>query len=126
MGLLNGLLANASAIDATSAEQQLGRILLPGEDVHRAFAVLRDLFVFTSKRLILVDKQGLTGSKVAFVSVPYKSIRFFSVETAGTFDLDSEMRIYVAGLPTPIQKQFPRGGTIYDVQMALAHYVTSS
>jgi hypothetical protein len=124
MGLLSALLGNASAIDATSAEQQLARILLPGEDVHRAYVVIRDLFVFTSKRLILVDKQGMTGSKVSFVSIPYRSIRFFSVETAGTFDLDAEMRIYVAGLPAPIQRQFPRGGTIYDVQIALAHYVT--
>ena len=124
MGFLSGLLGNASTIETATAEQELARILLPGEDVHRAYRVLRDLFIFTSKRLILVDKQGMTGSKVAFVSIPYKSIRFFSVETAGTFDLDAEMRIYVAGLPAPIQRQFPRGGTIFDVQVALAHYVT--
>lgn len=124
MGLLSGLLGNASAVDTAAVEQELSRILLPAEEVHRAYRVLRDLFIFTSRRLILVDKQGLTGSKVSFISIPYKSIRFFSVETAGTFDLDAEMRIYVAGLPAPIQRQFPRGGTIFDVQMALAHYVT--
>lgn len=124
MGLLSGLLGNASAVDAGTAEHELARILLPGEEVHRAYRVLRDLFIFTSKRLILVDKQGMTGSKMAFLSIPYKSIRFFSVETAGTFDLDAEMRIYIAGLSVPIQRQFPRGGTIYEVQTALAHYVT--
>lgn len=124
MGLLSGLLGNASAVDVGAAEQELARILLPGEDVHRAYRVLRDLFIFTNRRLIFVDKQGMTGSKVAFVSIPYKSIRFFSVETAGTFDLDAEMRIYIAGLSAPIQRQFPRGGTIFDVQTALAHYVT--
>jgi Bacterial PH domain len=124
MGLLSGLLGNASAVDTGVIEQELSRILLPGEDVHRAYRVLRDLFIFTSKRLILVDKQGMTGSKTAFVTIPYKSIRFFAVENAGTFDLDAEMRIYIAGLSAPIQRQVPRGGTIFDVQAALAHYVT--
>ena len=123
MGLLSGLLGNASAVEVSSVERELAAILLPGEEVHRAYRVLRDLFIFTSRRLIFVDKQGMTGSKVAFVSVPYKSIRLFSVETAGTFDLDAEMRIYIAGLPAPIQRKFPRGSAIFDVQIALAHYV---
>ena len=123
MGLLSGLLGNASAVDVTQAEQQLAHILLPGEEIHRAYRVLRDMFIFTSKRLILIDRQGMTGSKVAFVSIPYKSIRFFSVESAGTFDLDAELKIWIAGMAGPIQRQFPRGPSIYEVQVALAHYV---
>ncbi|HEX9984447.1 MAG TPA: PH domain-containing protein [Thermoanaerobaculia bacterium] len=124
MGLLSGLLGNASGIDVGEAERELGRILLPGEEVHRAYRVVRDLFIFTEKRLVLVDRQGMTGKKVAFMSIPYKSIRLFSVESAGTFDLDSELKIWIAGMPLPIQRQFPRGETIYEVQLALAHYVT--
>lgn len=124
MGLLSGLLGNASSVDVGDAERELSRILLPGEEVHRAYRVLRDLFIFTAKRLILVDRQGMTGRKVAYLSIPYKTIRFFAVESAGTFDLDAELKIWIAGMPTPIQKQFPRGDTIYEVQTTLAHYVT--
>lgn len=123
MGLLSGLLGNASAIEVGEAEKQLAAILLPGEEVHRAYRVLRDMFIFTSKRLVLIDRQGMTGSKTAFMSIPYKSIRFFSVETAGTLDFDAELKIWIAGLPAPIQRQFPRGTSIFDVQVTLAHYV---
>lgn len=124
MGLLSGLLGNASAVDIGEAEKELSRILLPGEEVHRAYRVIRDLFIFTARRLILVDRQGMTGKKVAYMSIPYKAIRFFSVESAGTFDLDSELRIWIAGMPAPIQRQFPKGDTIYEVQAPLAHYAT--
>lgn len=64
--------------------------MLEGENVEAAFKLVRDLIVFTEKRLILVDKQGITGKKTEFQSIPYKSISRFSVETAGRFDLDSE------------------------------------
>ena len=124
MGLLNGLLGNASTIPNDEAQAEISRVLLPGEDVHRAYRVIRDSFIFTSKRLVLVDRQGMTGKKVSFMSIPYKTIRLFSVETAGTFDMDSELKIWIAGLPAPLQYQFPKGDTIYDVHAALAHYVT--
>ena len=124
MGLLDGLLGNATSVEASDVERELSRILVPGESVHRAFKVLRDMFIFTSSRLILLDRQGLTGKKVSYVSVPYKSIRMFSVETAGTFDLDAELKIWVAGLSVPIERQFRRGEAIFEVQAAIAHYVS--
>lgn len=123
MGLLNGLLGNASAIGADEAKQEIGKLLMQGEEVHRAYRIIRDSLVFTSRRLILVDRQGMTGKKASFLSIPYKSIRLFSVETAGTFDMDAELKIWIAGMPAPVQQQFPKGETIYEVQAALAHYV---
>ena len=62
-----------------------------------AYQLVRDVFIFTDRRLILVDKQGVTGRKVQYHSVPYKSITHFSVETAGTFDLDAELTIWISG-----------------------------
>lgn len=126
MGLLDGLLGNATSTDTADVERELARILVPGEAVHRAYKVMRDMFIFTSSRLILLDKQGLTGKKISYVSVPYKSIRMFAVETAGTFDLDAEMKIWVAGLPAPIERQFRRGDAIFEVQTTIAHYVNAS
>lgn len=123
MGLLDGLLGNASKIDPAKIEQEFGRILAPGEVVEHAYKVIRDYFVFTDKRLVLVDKQGLTGSKVEYHSIPYKSIVHFSVETAGSFDMDAELKIWLSGTPSPVQKQFNKHLSIYEVQSVLAGYV---
>jgi hypothetical protein len=87
VGLLDGVLGNASKIDATKIQAEFARILAPGEKVEHAYQLIRDYFVFTDKRFVLVDKQGITGSKVEYHSIPYRSITHFSIETAGTFDL---------------------------------------
>lgn len=79
--------------------------------------------VFTDKRLILVDKQGVTGKKVEYHSIPYKSITHFSVESAGHFDLDAELKIWISGTNEPISKEFKKDKNIYDVQRTLAKYV---
>jgi hypothetical protein len=123
MGFLQGLLGNASQADANEIEQELAQILAPGEHVEKAYKLIRDFFVFTDKRLILVDKQGLTGVKVDYHSIPYRSITHFSVETAGAFDFDAEMKIWLAGLSTPIEKKFNKTLNIYEVQSVLASYV---
>lgn len=83
MGLLDGLLGHASKIDPSKIAEEFARVLAPGERVEHAYQLLRDYFVFTDRRLVLVDKQGITGSKVEYHSVPYRSITHFSVESAG-------------------------------------------
>ena len=86
--------------------------------------VIRDRFVFTNKRLILVDKQGYTGKKVEFKSIPYKSIKYFSVETAGRFDMDAELKIWVSNRVEPtISKTLKKGIDIVSLQKTLAYYV---
>ena len=123
MGLLDGLLGNASEIDVSKVGGDFAQVLAPGERGEKAYQLVRDLFVFTNKRLILVDKQGLTGKKIEYHSLPYKSITHYSVETAGHLDLDAELKIWISGSPMPIQKQFNKNLNIYDVQSVLAGYV---
>jgi hypothetical protein len=123
MGSLSGLLGNASEVDTKEIEKDLEMILTETEQIQKAFKLIRDLFVFTDKRLILVDKQGVTGKKVEYHSVPYKSITHFSVESAGHFDLDAELKIWISGTQEPISKEFKKDKNIYDVQRALAQYV---
>ncbi|WP_373756507.1 PH domain-containing protein, partial [Streptococcus ferus] len=65
MGLFSGLLGNASQKDVEKVERQLEAILIPDERVELAFSLVRDLIVFTEYRLILVDKQGMTGKKTS-------------------------------------------------------------
>ncbi len=123
MGLLDGMMGNASKIDAAKIQAEFAQILAPGERVEHAYQLIRDYFVFTDKRLVLVDKQGITGSKVDYHSIPYKSVTHFSVETGGTFDLDAELKIWISGMAAPVQKQFNKRLSIYEVQAVLASYV---
>ena len=122
MGLLGGLMGNASEVDGDKLQQELADILVAGESVDSAYKVLRDTFVFTNKRLILIDRQGFTGKKVEYLSVPYKSMVSFAVETAGTFDMDSELKIWISGQGV-LQKTFSKGSNIVKVQQSLAKYV---
>jgi hypothetical protein len=73
---------------------------------------------------VLVDKQGLTGKKVEYHSIPYKSITHFAVETAGRFDRDAEMKIWISGNPVPIEREFKKSSNlIVGVQKTLAQYI---
>ena len=123
VGLLDGMLGNASKIDPAKIQEEFARILAPGERVEHAYQLIRDYFVFTDRRFVMVDKQGLTGSKVAYHSIPYRSITHFSIETGGTFDLDAELKIWISSTAEPIQKQFNKYLSIYEVQAVLASYV---
>lgn len=123
MGLFDAVMGNASKIDAVQIQQEFAKVLAPGEVVEHAYQLIRDYFVFTNKRLVLVDKQGLTGSKVEYHSLPYRSITHFSIETGGTLDLDAELKIWISGSATPFQKQFNKRLSIYEVQSVLASYV---
>ncbi|GGC97085.1 hypothetical protein GCM10007216_29870 [Thalassobacillus devorans] len=124
MGLLDGLMGNASEVDLKDVEKQLEKVITSNERIEKAYRILRDMMIFTDKRMIMVDKQGMTGKKIEFHSVPYKSITHFSVETAGTFDLDAELKIWLSGASEPIYKQFRKDKSIYDIQRAIAEYVT--
>lgn len=73
-------------------------LLMEGEKVLAAYKSFRDGVVFTDRRVIAVNVQGITGSKKDFSSLPYKNVVAYSVETAGTFDLDSELELYFSAV----------------------------
>jgi len=123
VGLLDGLLGNASEIDGAKLEAEFSKVLAAGERIEKAYQLIRDLFIFTDKRLILVDKQGITGSKIEYHSLPYRAITHFSIETGGHFDLDAELKVWVSGSSSPFQKRFNKRLNIYEVQAVLASYV---
>lgn len=125
MGIVNALFGTASPVDPRELRAEFAPILIQGEEITGGFKIMRDLLVFTQSRLILVDKQGLTGKKVRYHSIPYRNITQFSVETAGRFDLDSELLIWVSGAAAPIKKEFRKGTDIKGVQQLLAHHLLS-
>ncbi|KKD37058.1 MAG: PH domain-containing protein [Limnoraphis robusta] len=125
MGLISGLLGNASEVkaDAARLDKLFSEVLVEGERIEKAYQLIRDLFVFTNKRLILVDKQGVTGKKIEFLSIPYSKITKFSKESAGHFDLDAELKIWVGSESIPISKEFNRSVNINEVYSVLSKYV---
>lgn len=125
MSLLRGLMGDATELDISNTEQELTTILIEGEKVERAFKLVRDLFIFTNKRLIFIDKQGMTGKKTDYLSLPYKNISHFSLRTTGHLDLDAELNIWIIGHSTPLSQQFKRGSNLELVHKTLATYVIS-
>ncbi len=123
MKLLNAVLGNASEVPAAELQTEFERLLMQDECILCGYRLVRDVFMFTGRRLLLVDKQGLTGKKLEYLSIPYKSITKFSIETAGTFDLDAELKIWVAGSPDPVSQKFSKGVDVYKVQTLLAKAV---
>lgn len=123
MGLLSGIIGNAGVIDAEKLDSKYGQLMAEGEEVEIGFVVIRDTYVFTNKRLIIVDVQGMTGKRTSYFSVPYSKITKFSIETAGHFDLDAELKIWIGSDTLPVTKKFNRKVNIYDLQRVLATHV---
>ena len=69
--MIHGLFGNASEVDVKDIQRDLDALLVEGEQIVRGFRIVRDLFVFTDKRLIMIDKQGMTGKKAKYHSIPY-------------------------------------------------------
>lgn len=123
MGLFNAILGNASEVNITNVAKEFEPILIPGETIEKAYKLIRDMFIFTNKRMILVEKQ-LVGTKVDYISIPYSSIIRFSKESAGIMDLDAELKIWIKDLPQPISKQFGKSGNnINEVYQLLSRHI---
>jgi len=123
MSIISGALGNASEIDVDRLEKEFQQILVPDEVIGKAYSLVRDLFVFTNKRIVLVDKQGLTGKKTEYLSIPYKNIHRFAKETAGHLDLDAELKIWLSVQSEPMVMQFKRGKGIHEAYQTLSTYV---
>jgi hypothetical protein len=103
MSFLGGLLGNASVADPVAVPQDYAKLLLPGEQVTRAYRLIRDVLIFTDRRFTSVNVQGVTGVKVSYHSLSYKNIIRFSVESAGHFDLEAEQGLGLwSSVNTPI------------------------
>ncbi len=85
-------------VNNNEGQSMVSAMLLDDESIFAAFRTVRDYVIFTNKRVIAVNVQGITGSKKDFTSLPYSKIQAFSVETAGVLDLDCEMELWFSGL----------------------------
>jgi len=123
MGIFNAILGNASEVTIEDVSKEFEPILIDGERIEKAYKLIKDMFIFTNKRLILVEKV-LVGTKVDYLSIPYTSIIKFSKESAGILDLDAELKIWIKDEVEPIKKQFGKGGNnINEVYRILSQHI---
>ncbi|MDP4183939.1 MAG: PH domain-containing protein [Bacteroidota bacterium] len=123
MGLIGGMLGHASEVNAEKLHKEFSSILVENEYIEKAFRIIRDLYVFTNKRLVLVDKQGVTGSKREYLTIPYKSIIRFSKESTGLLDFDAELKIWIVGEKEPIVKEFRKDSSVNDIYKILSKHI---
>jgi hypothetical protein len=113
-------LFGASEIDTDEVARRYRALLVDGEEVLIAFRTIRDIAFLTDRRLAMVNIQGWIGKKVAIQSIPYRSIVRFSLETAGTFDLEADIVFWLAGTPDPLEIKIARGSNLAAIQQILA------
>jgi hypothetical protein len=111
-----------SKCDLNEVADSVAPLAVPGEELVAAYKGARDHVVFTNKRMIAVNVQGLTGKKRDFTSLPYSKVQAFSVETAGQFDLDAELEIWFSGLGK-VRLEFKGRTDIREIGQMLGRYV---
>lgn len=118
----NGSVFKLAPANPADLVPSVAPLLVPGEEVVACFKAARDFTVFTNKRLIAVNVQGITGRKRDYTSLPYSKVQAFSIETAGTFDLDAELDLWFSGLGK-VRLEFKGRADIRQLGQLIASYV---
>jgi len=126
VGIMSGMTGNAGPMNPSDANDEFARLLAQGEKIYAAFNWVRDAMLFTNGRLILVDKQGITGKKIEYMSIPYRSITHFAVQTEGHLMAEATLTIWIDNVKDPIEKEFNDKVDIYQVQGVLAAFAVTA
>ena len=108
-------------VDNNAFSQHIAPMLIMGEKIISTYKTVRDGVVFTNHRIIAINVQGVTGSKKDFTSLPYSKITAYSIETAGTFDLDSELEIWFSGLGK-VKFEFKNSANVTEICKLISTY----
>ena len=84
-------LFNLKEISVSEVKSEVLQLVLPGEEIVAAFKTIRDQVLFTTKRVFVINVQGITGKKTSYFSYPYSKVQYYGIETAGLLDIDSEL-----------------------------------
>ncbi len=121
----NKVLFKLKPVDNRSFWNMIAPLFLPGETLLASFQALRDGVVFTNKRIITINVQGITGAKKDFTTLPYSKIQAFSVETAGILDNDSELDLWFANLGR-VRLEFTRGTDVAGICRTISEFTLQS
>jgi hypothetical protein len=87
-----------SPVDVKKVNKHIPSFLIEGEEIIAVFKSMRDQLVFTNKRVIACNVQGMTGKKTDYTSIPFSKVQTFSIETSGMLDLDCELEFYISSI----------------------------
>ena len=118
----NGIFFKLRPVASQTTAPMLQPLLIPNEQIICAFQGIRDSVTFTNMRIIAVNVQGLTGKKKDFTSLPYSKIQAYSIESAGVFDLDSELELYFSGLGK-VKFEFVGNANVTSINQMISGYV---
>lgn len=118
----NGTFVKLKQVKPDSVIKNIQPLLIKGEDIIGVYKGIRDYCIFTNKRVISVNVQGVTGKKKDYTSLPYSKISAYSVETAGVIDLDSELEMYFSGLGK-VKFEFTGRSDIVQIGQIISSYV---
>jgi len=123
MGLFSSDSKNIATAEIRRLHTEYGQLLIDGEIIEAGFVVARDTLLFTNKRLIVIEVQGISGRQLEYLSIPYGSIVKFSVQTGGNFDLNAELKLWIGNETVPMEKRFTSELNVYEVQKILASHL---
>ena len=115
-------LLNLKSVPVSQIRPEVGEFLVPGEDIIQCFQTVRDQVIFTTKRVFVVNVQGITGKKVSYFSYPYSKVQYFGIETAGVLDIDSEL-VLVFSDGNRLQFDFKAGVNIKGICAGISKYI---
>lgn len=107
---------------ADGAGKEVEQLLIPGETIIGSYKGIRDSVTFTTKRVIAVNVQGMTGKKKDYTSLPYSKVQAFSVETSGVFDLDSELELWFSSVGL-VKFEFTGNSDIVKIGQAIGSFI---
>lgn len=118
----NSAFVKMKQVNPSSVMSDIQSLLINGEQIIGAYKAMRDYCVFTDKRVISVNVQGMTGKKKDFTSLPYSKVTAYSVETAGVLDMDSELEMYFSGLGK-VKFEFTGQSNIVQIGQIISTYI---
>lgn len=113
---------NLKEINIEKIRKEVMNFLLKDEEIIQAFETIRDQVVFTTKRIFVINVQGITGKKIAYISYPYSKIQYFGIETAGMLDIDSEL-IIAFNDGNKLSFNFKRGVDIIEISKTISEFI---
>ena len=115
---------NLKPISVDAVRGEVNGLLIGGEEVVMAFQTVRDQLLFTNKRIIAVDVQGITGKRKSFSTMPYSKIQYFSIQTPGFGELIPDSELFIMFSNTFTAKfEFKGGVDIGKIGRIISEYV---
>ncbi len=118
----NGDVFKLKKVNDEKVDNNILELLIPKEEIIGVYKSVRDYVVFTNRRFISANIQGVTGKKRDYTIMPYSKISVFSIETSGVFDMDSELQLFFSGVGRVIF-QFTGGSDIVEIGQMISRHL---